>query len=274
MANHFIIVGDCLREMSRLPDKVFDVVVTSPPYNLDISYNTYNDKKPLNEYLRWTSQWVSEIRRLLKPYGSFFLNIGGSLKEPWTPFDVAQVVRQFFHLQNRITWVKSIHVSGRTHGHFKPITSKRFLNDTNELLLHFTHTGDVTIDRLGIGVPFADESNIKRWNHGRNRRCRGNSWFIPYETIQHKTEKGDHPAIFPVELPVMCLKLHGITQNMMVLDPFGGTGTTNVASERLGVDSVFIDVDPEYATIARKRLSHESPHTTFKPPSFIPGASG
>jgi site-specific DNA-methyltransferase (adenine-specific) len=103
-----------------------------------------------------------------------------------------------FFLQNTIHWIKSIAVEDRkgdlkSHGHFKPINSKRFLNDCHEWVFHFTKTGRVELDRLAIGVPYQDKSNIARWSHtsGSDLRCRGNTWFIPYETIQSR-EKNDH----------------------------------------------------------------------------------
>ena len=89
-----------------------------------------------------------------------------------------------------------------SRGHFKPISSQRFLNDCHEYIFHFTKSGRVEIDRLALGVPYQDKSNIARWSHtsGRDRRCRGNTWFIPYETIQSRQKERPHPATFPVEL--------------------------------------------------------------------------
>ena len=98
-------------------------------------------------------------------------------------------------LQNTIHWIKSITIEeqdGRivSRGHFKPISSRRFLNDCHEYVFHFTKSGRVEIDRLALGVPYQDKSNIARWSHtsGRDRRCRGNTWFIPYETIQSRAK--------------------------------------------------------------------------------------
>ena len=78
-----------------------------------------------------------------------------------------------------------------SRGHFKPINSPRFLNDCHEYIFHFTPRGRTIIDRLALGVPYADKSNIARWSHtrGRDRRCRGNTWFIPYETIHASRER-------------------------------------------------------------------------------------
>jgi site-specific DNA-methyltransferase (adenine-specific) len=120
-------------------------------------------------------------------------------------------------------------------GHLKPVSSKRFLNHADESVYHFTVAGDVEIDRLAIGVPFVDKSNIERSGHAADLHCAGNVWLIPYQTVQSKLGKFDHPAAFPVELPERCIKLHGLKKGLVVLDPFLGSGTTLIASESLGL---------------------------------------
>jgi site-specific DNA-methyltransferase (adenine-specific) len=137
--------------------------------------------------------------------------------------DVAQVGRRLLHLQNRFCWVKAIAIdrdvaglpTDLAVGHYKPINSDRFLNDTHEFLFHFSPAGETPLDRLAIGVPYADKSNVARWQAGAsNVRCRGNTWFIPYETIQRRDRDRPHPATFPVKLPEQCLKLHGLSHPM------------------------------------------------------------
>jgi site-specific DNA-methyltransferase (adenine-specific) len=160
-----------------------------------------------------------------------------------------------FVLQNHIIWVKSVAIAGRTHGHFKPINSKRYLNHTWEHLLHLTKAGETPVDRLAVGVPFQDKSNIRRFGHEEDLRCAGNVWFVPYDTIQDRQrERGSHPATFPVELARRCLRLHGAGEGALVLDPFLGTGTTLVAARALGITGVGIESDASYAESARRRL--------------------
>jgi site-specific DNA-methyltransferase (adenine-specific) len=110
------------------------------------------------------------------------------------------------------------------------------------------------IDRLAIGVPFADKSNINRRQHPRDRRCGTNVWFIPYETVQSRAEKFDHPAGFPLELPLRCINLHGLRAGLFVVDPFLGAGTTLVAAQALGCPSIGIEIDRKYVEVAIKRL--------------------
>lgn len=248
-----VIQSDCLAELRTMPSDSIDVVVTSPPYNIGVAYRSYQDKRPRRGYLDWLTEIGHQIGRVLKWDGSLFLNVGSTSTDPWVAFDVALAFKDIFTLQNTILWAKSVSIGNDTIGHFKPITSRRFLNNNHESVFHFTKTGQVEIDRLSIGVPFKDKSNIARWGHTADRRCAGNVWFIPYKTVRSKAQKFDHPAGFPVELPARCIKLHGV-KAATVLDPFAGTGSTLVAAESLGCDGIGIEIDRDYAEKAVERL--------------------
>lgn len=253
IGNQTVALGDCIAYLRIMPSDSVDVVVTSPPYNIGVAYHSYDDKRPRRSYLDWLEEIGHQINRVLKWDGSFFLNVGSTNTDPWVAFDVALAFKSAFVLQNTILWAKSLSIGDDTVGHFKPITSKRFLNNNHESIFHFTKTGQVRIDRLSVGVPFKDKSNIARWGHQDDRRCAGNVWFIPYKTVRSKAQKFDHPAGFPVGLPERCIKLHGIKE-ATVLDPFSGTGTTLVAAERLGCKGIGIEIDRRYAHKAVERL--------------------
>lgn len=266
MSNISIIEGDCLKVLGKIESNSVDLIITSPPYNLKIKYNQYKDNKKREDYLEWTNEYTIELHRILKGEGSYFLNFGTSNKDPWIAIDVANIVRKIFVLQNNITWIKSISINEKSYGHFKPINSFRFTNHLFENIFHFTKTGNVRINRKAIGVPFADKSNLKRtWNkNGRNNRnredlrCRGNVWFIPYDTIQNKDQKGKHPAIFPEKLVEYCIKLHGFSKNTLIIDPFLGTGTTLVVAKKLNLNGIGIDIDQYYINYARERIRNVS----------------
>ncbi|MFN7982969.1 MAG: site-specific DNA-methyltransferase [Vicinamibacterales bacterium] len=241
-------LGDCVEMMAGMDAASVDVIVTSPPYNMGIRYNTYQDTLSQDEYLRWTSAWVAAAARVLKPEGSLFLNVGTRPSDPWTALDVAQAAREHLRLQNIIHWIKSVAIdrestsaaAGITRdiavGHYKPINSERYLNDCHEFVFHFTPAGHTRLDRLALGVPYQDQSNISRWRTGGDGvRCRGNTWFIPYETIQRRDKDRPHPATFPAKLPEQCIRLHGVERTTVVMDPFTGLGSTAVACARLGV---------------------------------------
>ena len=112
------------------------------------------------------------------------------------------------------------------------------------------------LDRLAIGVPFKDKSNIARRGHAQDARCRGNTWFIPYRTVQTKAEKYNHPGTFPLDLPRWCIRLHGLP-NALVFDPFAGTGTTLVAAALEGGIGMGVELDPAYVAIALGRLAEQ-----------------
>ncbi len=140
-------------------------------------------------------------------------------------------------------------------GHYKPINSDRYLNDCHEFVFHFTPGGATALDRLALGVPYQDPSNITRWRAASEGvRCRGNTWFIPYETIQHRDRDRPHPATFPSRLPEQCLRLHGVSRVRLAMDPFLGLGSTAVACARLGVDLVGADLDETYLGLAVQRV--------------------
>lgn len=255
--------GDCLEGMKGLPEESVDIVVTSPPYNLGIDYQNYKDNLTSEEYLAWSRDWTDQVKRVLKPDGSFFLNVGATPANPWMPHELALSLRDQWHLQNTIHWIKSITVEKRdgdlvSVGHFKPINSKRFLNDCHEFVFHFTKTGKVPVDRIAVGVPYADKSNIARWGHtgGKDKRCRGNNWYIPYETIQSRNKERPHPATFPVELASRCIALHGgEPDTITMMDPFLGIGHAATAAGEAGVkEFIGFEIDDVYINEARERL--------------------
>jgi site-specific DNA-methyltransferase (adenine-specific) len=233
-------LGDCVEVLNRFEPRSVDVIVTSPPYNLGIAYNRYQDTLSGADYLQWTNTWIAAATRVLRPDGSLFLNVGAKPTDPWTALDVVQVARSHLRLQNIIHWIKSIAIdresagaaAGLTRdlavGHYKPINSDRFLNDCHEFVFHLTPDGV---------------------------RCRGNTWFIPYETIQRRDRDRPHPATFPSKLPEQCLKLHGLARIQRVMDPFNGLGSTAVACARLGIaEFVGCDIDETYLDEAVVRV--------------------
>jgi site-specific DNA-methyltransferase (adenine-specific) len=252
-------LGDCVRGMARLPDGCVDVVVTSPPYNLGIKYGKYDDHQVRDSYLKWSLEWAAQVQRVLKEDGSFFLNVGGAPSNPLLPHQLVLEMCKLFTLQNTFHWIKSITVETRAGeqisvGHFKPISSHRYVTDCHEYVFHLTKTGNTPVERLRIGVPYADKSNIRRWGHtnGQDKRCRGNNWFVPYKTIRSREEQRPHPATFPVELAEQCLKLHGGEAGAVVLDPFLGIGHSAVAARNCGVGRfIGFEIDGQYIVEAR-----------------------
>jgi site-specific DNA-methyltransferase (adenine-specific) len=251
--------GDAIEILNAFAPRSVDAVVTSPPYNLGIRYRTYDDGRPRSEYLEWTGDWIQAAKRALSDEGSLFLNVGAKPKDPWTALDIAQAVRPHLELQNIIHWVKSIAIEkglagaraglagDLAVGHYKPINSRRFLNDCHEFVFHFSKQGDTPLDRQAVGVRYQDPSNIERWAAaGSGLRCRGNTWFLPYDTIQSRDKERPHPATFPWRLPAYCLKLHGLPRVKLAVDPFLGLGSSALACATLGVSFAGIELDAHY----------------------------
>ena len=106
-----------------------------------------------------------------------------------------------------------------------------------------------------LGWRASDRSNITRWAAaGHGLRCRGNTWFIPYDTIQSRNRDRPHPASFPTKIPEQCLRLHGTSRAGIVLDPFLGLGASAVAAARLGLDFIGIEMDERYLKEAVNRV--------------------
>jgi len=261
-------LGDCVTLLAALEPATVSALVTSPPYNLGIRYRSYDDTQPRADYLEWTGTWIAAARRVLADDGSLFLNVGGKPTDPWTAMDVAQRARAHFHLQNTIHWIKSIAIDREAAGaaaaldrdlavgHYKPINSDRFLNDCHEFVFHLTPHGRTPLDRRAIGVQYQDASNIARWQSGGdNRRCRGNTWFIPYQTIQSRDKDRPHPATFPPRLPEYCFRLHGLPRLTLAMDPFLGLGSTAVAAAMLGISFIGIEMDEHYLQEAIGRVT-------------------
>ena len=269
------ILGDCLESLKTIEDKTVDVVVTSPPYNIGLKYNKYKDKKPREQYLEWVYDIFVQLKRVLKDDGHIFLNMGYTNKDPWISMEVALKLKDILVMQNKITWVKSVSIGDDkddTHGHFKPINSDRYINVTNEDIYHFTKTDKVKINREAVGVPYKWKCNLIDRKTGKHRinkktglpvedkRCKGNSWFIPYDTINSKKERGEHPATFPEGLVEHCIKISDVKEGV-ILDPFIGSGTTVRTAKKMSdnvegynLSGIGMDIDEKYINYCNESI--------------------
>lgn len=259
---------DILDGLKDLDEHSIDLVVTSPPYNIGTKYQTYKDAKRAHEYGKWVFQWSRGIKRVLREDGNLFLNVGYTHKEPLVALQVLQeFITGGWLLQNTIHWVKSVTVrtplgDEMSVGHFKPINSPCYLNGLHEYVFHLTPTGRTQINRLAIGVPYQDQSNAKRWKGKHTKRCRGNVWFVPYETIQRRIADRPHPATFPPELAQNCIRLaaFGDPKLIRMLDPFVGIGSSAIAAAREGVgEFTGFDIDKDYIAYAEQWLKETNP---------------
>ena len=266
---------DCLDGMKAMPTNSVHLVVTSPPYNIGIKYDTYQDHAERPAFIAWCLEWATELKRVMHEDASFFLNLGAAPQNPLLPHQLLIALTQsenepLFVLQNTFHWIKSISVETRSGdtisaGHFKPINSQRYVNDCHEYVFHLTKSGNIPLDRRAAGVPYVDKSNIDRWGHteGRDKRCRGNNWFIPYDTIKYRDKDRPHPATFPVALAEQCIRIHGNAEQSHMLDPFNGIGSSAIAAQQMGLASYTgFDIDEGYLNLAQERIKEA--HTQSK----------
>lgn len=199
-----------------------DICITSPPYK---DSDGYSEKLMCNVF--------RGVYQDLKPNSLFFLNFGHLAEDKFRPFRVCQLALEAgFQLNDTIIWVKN---------HYRPIQGSKKLNNLSEFIFMLFKGKMPNIDRLAIGVPYKDKSNVKRFAGGQDLKCGGNIWYIPYDTIQDKSEKL-HNDRFPLELPTRCLKLSGLKSGVC-LDPFSGSGTTCLAAKQQGLSYIGVEKD-------------------------------
>ena len=228
-------IGDAIEVMSTMSEDQYGAVVTSPPYNIGIDYGDFKDKLEDDKYQEFTKAWVEQALRVA-PVA--VINFGAPTSSAVNLAKFMIAVSEVGVIQSHITWIKSISTKDWSYGHFKPVNSKRYLTNIHESVFIVSRDGNFELDRLAVGVPFKDKSNIGRFKSNKSDvRCRGNVWYVPYPT---RASGISHPATYPLELAKMMIKIVGTPSK--VLDPFIGTGTTRKAAEELGTEVDGIDL--------------------------------
>jgi site-specific DNA-methyltransferase (adenine-specific) len=237
-----VIINDDLFATKKIAENSVDLVVTSPPYNVDIQYNTHNDRITYGEYLEFSARWMERCYGWLRPEGRFCLNIpldknkGGQQS---VGADLTTIAKETgFSYHATIVWNEG-NISRRTAWGSWLSASAPFVIAPVELIVvlykdSWKKTGGTR------------ESDITReefmaWTNGL--------WTFNGES----KKKIGHPAPFPVELPLRCVKLFSFVGDI-VLDPFMGSGTTLVAARRCRRSGIGVDIDPRYCEIAQGRI--------------------
>ena len=254
-----IINRDCLEWMQEQDDGCVDIIVSSPPYNRGIAYNSYSDKR--QDYLLWMQQVWTQACRILKPTGHLFLNIAGSSKDPFLAYELAQTVP--WRVQNNIVWAKAVEFKGHIYGRSTVnINAKYTLPHGHETVWHFTEKGKTPISLKQSSVEYRPEYAEENYRRtGRRTRPTTTCWHIPYETTgymgQEASElKGDkgHPAIFPRDLVRHCLNVAGAQPGNILYDPFSGTGTALAVAQEMGLKYLGTEIDTDYVEFTKTRL--------------------
>ncbi|MBI5034889.1 MAG: site-specific DNA-methyltransferase [Chloroflexi bacterium] len=257
--------GDCREILPTLPDECIDLIVTSPPY-ADRRKDTYGGIPP-DEYVAWFLPISQELKRVLKPQGSFILNIKERVVEGERGTYVMELVlamrKQGWLWTEEYCWHKKNSYPGKWPNRFR---------DAWEHCYHFTKQKQFKMFQESVMVPMGDwaEKRLKkltkndlvrdesRAQSGFGKRVAnwiGREKVYPTNVLHLATEvtNKNHSAVFPVELPSWFIKLF-TQEGDIVLDPFIGSGTTARATQNLGRKYVGIEAKTEYVTLANEEL--------------------
>ena len=235
-----LINGDCLVEMRNIPDASVDMVITSPPYNVGVDYDGYNDNMDYNDYTSWLAMVFGEFYRILKKDGRACINIGdGKNGSVPTHSDIIQICMSIgFNIMTTIIWNKNTTSKRSAWGSFMSPSCPSFPRNF-EYILVFSKSKKL----IRKGEPSITKKNFIDWSNGL--------WtFAPEKNIK------SHPAPFPIELPRRCIEMLTYKKDL-ILDPFMGSGTVGVACERLDRDFIGIEISKEYYEIAKYRIGLE-----------------
>lgn len=229
-----------------VPADSIDLIVTSPPYNVDIAYNSHDDKLLYDDYLDFSRQWLAKCYRLAKPDGRFCLNIpldknkGGQQSICADITTIAKETGWKYH--STIIWNEQ-NISRRTAwGSWLSASAPFVIAPVEVIVVLYKESWKKT---SGSGVSDVTRDEFMAWTNG--------VWSFNGES---KTRVG-HPAPFPVELPRRCIKLFSFVGDT-VLDPFCGSGSTLLACFETKRRGIGIEIDPGYCQLAVERLVKEA----------------
>ena len=281
-------LGDSLELLKKLPDNSIDCVVTSPPYYNVRDYGVKGQigrEQTLEEYIFKIVQIMAECKRVIKPTGTIFLNLGDSYFGDEIMSDKRWIVpkqKLLVHyriaikcqealgliLRNDIHWIKQVgnYKTKESFGASVPCPVKDKLGLNSEAIFFFVKDRNYLFNLDAIRFPYK-ENTLKRANFKReyssddpykgqflNMVCNplgknpGDCIMFPLERTHEK-----HIAMFPKTIPEFCIKC-GCPENGIVLDPFMGSGTTALVAKSVGRQFIGFELNPKYIQIANKRL--------------------
>ena len=264
-----ILHGDCLEVLKDFPDNSIDLIVTSPPY-ADARKKEYGGIHPDN-YVDWFIPRANEFYRVLKPTGSFILNIKERVVNQERHTYVLELILEM--RKNKWLWTEE-YMWFKKNSH--PGKWPNRFRDNWERLLHFTKQKDFKMFQDEVKIPIGDWAKTRLKNLSETDKHRDNSkvnsgfgknvsnWVgrkmvYPHNVLHMATEcyNRGHSATFPVALPEWFIKLFTESGDI-VLDPFAGSGTTCVAAKQLGRKYIGIDKQEEFVDLAKERLQEIS----------------
>ena len=218
-----------------------DLIVTSPPYGVDIRYATYDDAIPYDKYLNFTEKWLAKLLELAKPDGRLCLNIpldknrGGQQSTYADVTGLAKKVGWKYH--STVVWNEQ-NISRRTAwGSWMSASAPYVIAPVEMIVILYNEKWA----RVTKGKSDISRNEFMEWTNG--------VW-----TFGGETRKVGHPAPFPVELPKRCIKLFSYVGDT-ILDPFLGSGSTLIACLQSGRIGIGVDISEKYCELAVQRLS-------------------
>ncbi len=261
--------GDCIDVLTDIEDESIDLIVTSPPY-ADRRAHTYGGVKP-EKYVNWFIARSEAFYRVLKPTGTFVLNIKERVSSGERHTYVLELIlalrEQGWLWTEEFIWHKKNCHPGKWPNRFR---------DAWERCLQFNKERQFKMNQEAVMVPMGDWAERRLKNLGKNDVRRfdsqvksgfgknianwvGRDMAYPSNVLHMATETGNksHSATFPSALPEWFIKLF-TDEHDWVLDPFVGSGTTSLVAQRLGRNSLGIDVLPEYIELAEQSVCAET----------------
>ena len=263
-----IINGDCVEVMKTLPDGCIDLLVTSPPYNVNVSYDVYDDGRSMDDYWEFTRQWLTESLRILKDDGRVAINVpielnvqerGGRIlfnAEFWMM--MKQVGFKFFGMVD-LTEDSPHRVRQTAWGSWMSASCPYIYNPKECIILAYKKTNKKLTkcesQWKGKQREITDEKgNVKNkmFYQDEDKKEFMNLVFGRWEYFADT--KSLTKATFSMDIPVKAIKILSY-KNDIVFDPFMGSGTSAVAAEILGRRWLGIELSPNYTTIAKRRIN-------------------
>ncbi|MCP4425652.1 MAG: site-specific DNA-methyltransferase [Chloroflexi bacterium] len=275
-----IIQGDCENLLKELPDNSIDLIFTSPPY-ADQRSNTYGGVKP-DEYVDWFLPKTEQFLRVLKPSGTFILNIKERVVKGERHTYVIELIlkmrEQGWLWTEEFMWHKKNSYPGKWPNRFRDSwerllqfnKQRKFNMYQEEVMVPVGDWAKTRLKKLSNTDKARDESKVKS-GFGKNvSNWVGREKVYPTNVIHMATECSNrsHSAAFPESLPTWFIKL--FTQpDDIILDPFIGSGTTAIAAKLLKRNYIGIDINEDYCQQAQERLSQIQPRLLEEQAAYV-----
>jgi len=266
-----LVPGDCLDILKQMPPDAVDLVVTSPPY-ADRRTKTYGGIHP-DHYVEWFLPIAEQLRHVLKPTGTFVLNIKEKAvngeRHTYVIELILEMRKQGWLWTEEFIWHKRNCYPGKWPNRFRDSwerciqfnKSPRFKMFQDSVMVPMGEWAKTRLRNLSETDKQRDESKVES-GFGKNvSNWVGRDKVYPTNVLHFATESSNqkHSAVFPIALPTWFIKLF-TEPGDLVLDPFIGSGTTALAAQALGRHYVGIDIKPEYIDLALTRLQNGVRH--------------